>query len=83
MYRVRLQKVARSNGYVQYYVSLPRRLVEELGWEKGDELLLDIVIIDANTRINREWKGVLIMNPRDCYGAFPEKYCRDRLGTSC
>ena len=83
MYRVKLQKTVRSDGYIQYFISLSKQVVEKLGWEKGDELIIDTIVIDVNTRTKEEWKGVLIMNPRDCYRALPEDYCRDRLGASC
>jgi len=36
-----LQRIKRSNGSLVYSVNVPLELIEELGWEKGDELELE------------------------------------------
>lgn len=78
-WRVKLQVVKRKDGRPMYTIYLPKELVERLGWTKGEELFIEPAIIDVNTRNGREWMGLLIVNPRDCYAVLPEKYCRERL----
>jgi len=34
----KLQEIKRSNGSVVHHVTLPKSLVEEVEWEKGDEI---------------------------------------------
>ena len=37
-----------SRGSVQYSVTVPKRLVEELGWKKGDPLMVRIVELELD-----------------------------------
>ncbi len=76
MWRAKLQALKKRKGGIVYMIYLPREAVERLGWAKGEELFIEPAIIDVNTRNGREWMGLLIVNPRDCYKVFPEKYCR-------
>ena len=34
----KLQQIKRSNGTLSHSVNIPGELIEDLGWEKGDEL---------------------------------------------
>jgi len=38
----KLQKIKRSNGSVVYSVNIPLEIIEELDWEKGAELSIEI-----------------------------------------
>jgi len=37
----KLQQIRRSNGTLSHSVNIPGEVIEELGWEKGDELDLE------------------------------------------
>ena len=39
----KLQRIMRSNGSVVHSVNIPQEVIEESGWEKGDELQINIV----------------------------------------
>ena len=38
----RLQKIKRSNGSLVYNINIPLEIIEQLDWEKGDDLTLEI-----------------------------------------
>ena len=38
----KLQRIKRSNGSVVFSVNIPLEIIEELDWEKGTELLMEI-----------------------------------------
>ncbi len=38
----KLQKITRSNSSFVYSVNLPLDMIEELGWEKGDDISLEV-----------------------------------------
>jgi len=42
----RLQRTKRSNGSILYSVNLPLEFMEELGWEKGSDLSMEIKDIE-------------------------------------
>ncbi len=37
----KLQRIKRSNGSLVYSVNIPLEFIEELGWEKGNDLALE------------------------------------------
>ena len=44
----KLQRIKRSNGSLVYSVNIPLEIIEELGWEKGTELSLEIQKVRDN-----------------------------------
>ncbi len=46
----KLQRIKRANGSLVFSVNFPLGIIEELGWEKGDEVSLEI----------KENQGVLV-----------------------
>ena len=38
----KLQRIKRSNGSVVFSMNIPLEIIEELGWEKGAELFMEI-----------------------------------------
>jgi|GEM_PF-1759337 len=38
----KLQRIKRSNGSVVYSVNIPLEIIEELGWRKGDTLIVNL-----------------------------------------
>ena len=60
MYVMRLQKSGS-----QPYVYLPKRLVEKLGWERGDEVIIDEVVVEKDVKTGRVCSGLLIYRVRD------------------
>jgi hypothetical protein len=65
MYKVRLQVINRRDGGRKYFIYLPRGLIEELGWVKGDELSIEKIIIDVNVKTGKEWLGLVIYREKD------------------
>ncbi len=65
MYRVKLQVIRKGENQVQYFIYLPKELVEELGWIKGDELVVDTVVLDVNIRTRRECVGLVVYRKED------------------
>ena len=37
----KLQKIKRANGSLVYSVNIPLEIIDELKWEKGDNLILE------------------------------------------
>ncbi|OYT39172.1 MAG: hypothetical protein B6U89_04635 [Desulfurococcales archaeon ex4484_58] len=62
--RVRLQAI-RDKDRVKYFVYLPKELVDELGWVKGDELVVDTVVLDVNVKTRRECRGIIVYREKD------------------
>ncbi len=54
----KLQRIKRSNGSVVFSVNIPLEIIEELCWEKGDDLIItwknlgdkDIIIIENDEK---------------------------------
>ena len=42
----KLQRIKRSNGSLVFSVNIPLEVIEDIGWEKGQELLLEVKKID-------------------------------------
>lgn len=38
----KLQRIKRANGSLVYSVNIPLEVIEELGWEKGNNLSLEV-----------------------------------------
>ena len=43
----KLQQIRRSNGTLSHSINIPGEIIEELDWEKGDELELEASIFDG------------------------------------
>ena len=54
----KLQKIKRSNGSVVYSVNIPLEIIEELEWEKGVELSMEIQKV-------RVGKSILVFRDED------------------
>ena len=59
----KLQRIKRANGSLVYSVNIPLEIIEELGWEKGNTLLLEIeraendvgiIIFRQNNKLNEK-----------------------------
>ena len=48
----KLQRIKRSNGSLVYSINIPLEIIEELEWEKGSELLLEIQQLKEYKTIN-------------------------------
>jgi len=44
----KLQRIKRSNGSLVFSVNIPLELIEELDWEKGQELSIEIKKVGIN-----------------------------------
>ena len=47
----KLQRIKRANGSVVHSVNIPLEIIEELEWEKGVDLSLEIQRVGNNSRI--------------------------------
>ena len=47
----KLQRIKRSNGSVVFSVNIPLEIIEELEWEKGAELSIEIQKVRVNKSI--------------------------------
>jgi len=47
----KLQRIKRSNGSLVFSVNIPLEVIEELGWEKGTDLSLEIKKVEDNSAI--------------------------------
>lgn len=57
--------VSRSRGYVKYSVYLPRKLVEKLGWEKGDELVAEEAVLAHDVVNKKIYYALLLYRKKD------------------
>jgi len=62
----KLQKIKRSNGSVVYSVNIPLEIIEELEWEKGVELSMEIQKV-------RVGKSILVFRDEDKINEQEEK----------
>ena len=38
----KLQRINKSNGSHTFYITIPIEIVEQINWEKGDELKIEV-----------------------------------------
>lgn len=53
----KLQRIQRSNGSLVFSVNIPLEIIEELDWEKGNMLELEVKEIDGKNIICIENQG--------------------------
>ena len=51
-----LRRKQSNRGYVDYEITIPKELVELLGWKTGDKLLIELVEKDSR-------KAILVYKP--------------------
>ena len=54
----KLQRIKRSNGSVVFSVNIPLEIIEELDWEKGTELSMEIEKV-------RVGKGIIVFREEE------------------
>ena len=54
----KLQRIKRSNGSLVYSINIPLEIIEELEWEKGSELLMEIQKL-------KNYKGINVFREED------------------
>jgi hypothetical protein len=47
----KLQQIVRKNGSVTHSVNIPLEVIEEVKWEKGDELIVETVIEEKQVSV--------------------------------
>lgn len=47
----KLQKIKRSNGSIVYSVNIPKEIIDDINWEKGEELDLEATQDESGNKI--------------------------------